>query len=274
MRKQRFSGILILMAISLMGIILIQMFWIKKAISVKEEQFSHQVNIALNNASYRIERNRNAFYISSFMSGISNELLDSDKMENLTDSLILSLGNFYNKSSSKPVVVNPSNIQITKGKDGNQEVVTYSFDTIIEDGNFSQRIQTYHSVTSPDEASKQQIKNQNKDFLQPEIPAEEVREQLHNLVGQMLFEINIKDVPIEERVDYSVLGPTLSYELRNAGIFLPFEFAVVNATGKANSKLSSKGFKSADKTHILKLPFSLMKLCPILTNWLYSFPAG
>jgi two-component system phosphate regulon sensor histidine kinase PhoR len=104
------------------------------------------------------------------------------------------------------------------------------------------------------------------------VPDEEIREQLHNLMGQMLFEFDMQNLPIEERVDFSVLGPTLSYELRNAGIYLPFEFAVLDAKGKANTKLSSKAFKSADKSHVFKTTLFPSEIVPHPDQLAIFFP--
>ena len=58
------------MAISVFGIIVVQLLWMQKSISIKEEQFDQKVSEALDRAAHRIERNQNAYFLSSIFSGL------------------------------------------------------------------------------------------------------------------------------------------------------------------------------------------------------------
>lgn len=222
MKKQRFSGILALMIISLFGIIAVQIFWVRKAISVRDEQFAQHVNHALLNAAYRIERNQNAFFISNFMSGMAGKARNRQE-----ESLIMTLSDFNSPHSDEHVI---DLSKAKKERNGDTETITYQLDTVLDDGNIS--FQAYSSVT------------QNNDAQHPQ----NIGQQLNDLMEQMFFEFNIKDRPIEERIDFSTLKPTLAFELRNAGIDLPFEFAVTDSKGVPFKNLSSKGYKSQKHT--------------------------
>ena len=81
------------MIVSLFGIIAVQIFWVRKAISVRDEQFAQHVNFALQNAAFRIERNQNAFFISNFMSGMAGKARNRQE-----ESLIMTLSDFGNRS--------------------------------------------------------------------------------------------------------------------------------------------------------------------------------
>ncbi|MBO4603459.1 MAG: HAMP domain-containing histidine kinase [Salinivirgaceae bacterium] len=223
MKKQRFSGILALMIISLFGIIAVQIIWVRKAISVRDEQFAQHVNHALQNAAYRIERNQNAFWISNFMSGWRGKARDRQE-----ESLIMSLSDFSRPRRTEHVI-DLANVKTEKK--GDTEITTYSIDTLFDNGSVS--FQAYSSVTKPD--------------------GDNDRSRINDILEQMLFEFNIKDRPIEERIDFSVIKPTLTFELRNAGIELPFEFAVTDSKGKPLQPLASKGYKRQKHTFCTSL---------------------
>ena len=55
MNKKIFTGLVILMGISILGIIIVQLVWINNAIRVKNELFDRSVNEALNNTVNRLE---------------------------------------------------------------------------------------------------------------------------------------------------------------------------------------------------------------------------
>ena len=219
-KRQRFSGILALMIISLFGIIAVQIFWVRKAISVRDEQFAQHVNRALMNAAYRIERNQNAFFISNFMSGMAGKARNRQE-----ESLIMTLSDFGNRSKERVIDLS----KMKKERHGNTETVTYQLDTVVDGGNLS--FQAYTSVTQPDSESEGGMAR-----------------EFNNLMEQMLFEFNIKDRPISERVDFTTIKPTLAFELRNAGIDLPFEFAVTDSKGVPYDDLKSKGYKNQKRT--------------------------
>ena len=49
MNKKIFTGLVILMGISIFGIIIVQLVWMNNAIKVKNQLFDRSVNEALNN---------------------------------------------------------------------------------------------------------------------------------------------------------------------------------------------------------------------------------
>lgn len=214
------------MIISLFGIIAVQVFWVRKAISVRDEQFAQHVNHALVNAAYRIERNQNAFLISNFMAEMAGKARNRQE-----ESLIMSLSDFSNPHRHNEHTIDLSKVK--KQQNGNTQTLTYQIDTLLDNGNIS--FQAYSSVTRDiDDKSQREFFGQ----------------QFNSLMEQMLYEFNLKDRPIEERVDFSTIKPTLAYELRNVGIDLPFEFAVTDSKGVPFKQLSSKGYKS--QKHVFK----------------------
>ncbi len=59
MSRNGFRLVIVLAAISLVGVILIQMFWVRKAFDLREKQFNHSMNIALKSVVDDINRCNN-----------------------------------------------------------------------------------------------------------------------------------------------------------------------------------------------------------------------
>ncbi|MFA6401590.1 MAG: HAMP domain-containing sensor histidine kinase [Salinivirgaceae bacterium] len=242
MNKMRFTGIIALMGISLLGIIAVQLYWMHEAITVKEQQFDQQVNQALSKAANRIERNQNAFFMSYLFSGMPQMQLQQQMMQGgsnrMNDSLILEFNDFWQDKSNQDLVVKKeNNHKVNKTEQNGIETITYGFDTIIEDAYSSQRIQTYSSVSKPSQGSRMA-------FAKPERESNQnpMESQFSDVMQQMILEFSIKDIPIEERLSNSVVTPTLDYELKNAGISLKYEYGISNFRGKLYNKMKTNGF--------------------------------
>ena len=67
MLKNRIWLIVICMSTALLGIILVQVYWIRNTISQKEQVFNFHVNEALNKVADKVETNIAASVVSSQM---------------------------------------------------------------------------------------------------------------------------------------------------------------------------------------------------------------
>jgi two-component system phosphate regulon sensor histidine kinase PhoR len=242
-RKQNFSGIIILMGISLLGVIFIQLLWMKKAINVKEEQFDQQINKLLSNVALRIERNQNALMLSH-LAQQKSVVPTNGNIEfygSVKDSLIHSFNNYWTKKA--PAKKIPGNIRVKKDGINGPSTIEMGFDTLIQSGNNSHRIQAYSSVTTNSE-DIYFIDKQNKINLSTTI--DEVKNELNEVVEQMVLEFSIKDIPLEEKISLSTIGPTIKHELKNFEIPLDFEFAIADKNYTIHEKLRSKGFREKD----------------------------
>ncbi len=233
MRKHKFSGIIILMALSLLGIIFVQLFWMNKAISIKEEQFDRQVNQALTRAARRIERNQNAYLMSNLfnmMPSFQIMFQNGGYPISQNDSVMLEFGKFWNNNTQIPD--DNKNIKVQKKKRNGIETVRYSFDTIIVSGNTTQHIQTFSQVSTP---SSINILSGN----------QSMQHQLNSVMQQMMLEYSMQNIPLEQRLSYSIIAPTLEYELRNFNIPLKYEFAITDYKENYYKNLKSSGFKES-----------------------------
>lgn len=277
MKKLKFSGIITLMGISLIGIIAVQLFWIYEAISVKEEQFDQQVNQALSRVAHRIERNQNAAFMSSYFSGkpqmsLKHQIIPNSNGTN-RDSVIIEFNEFWQGKTEDALKNGSEKIQKTTTlSDDEMETITYGFDTVIADGQISQRIQTYSSITKPNSKKGQPMNSDTK-----ENPMET---EFNEVMEQMILEFSIKDISVEDRLNTSVVAPTIEYEFNNAQIPLKFEYAIANYRGKLYNKLKTQGFRlehsnKAYKTvlfpnDILRQSDQLMVFFPEKRNYLIS----
>lgn len=232
------------MGVSLLGIIGVQMVWMHNAITTKEEQFDQQVKQALARAAMRIERNQNAWFLSNMFQGMPQLQLKQNIFPTAPvqqqDSLLNEFNEFW-QDKGDDVFINKSdkNLTVEKSEHNGLETVVYGFDTIIESGNSSQRIQSYSSITIPKAQAQQNISSQNQDYQR-----NPMQDQFTDVMEQMVLEFSIRDIPMEERLAYSVIAPTINYELKNMGIPLKYEYAISNFRGNIYQKLKTRGFDS------------------------------
>ena len=223
------------MTLSLLGIIFVQLFWMNKAISIKEEQFDRQVNQALTRAARRIERNQNAYFMSNLfnmMPSFQIMLQNGGYPMSQNDSLIFEFGKFWNDNTK--ITDSDKNIKVQKKNSNGIETVRYSFDTIIVSGNTTQHIQTFSQVSTPNSTDKNiQFYNQS------------MQHKLNSVMQQMMLEYSMQNIPLEQRLSYSIIAPTLEYEFRNFNIPLKYEFAITDYKGNYYKNLKTANFKES-----------------------------
>jgi two-component system phosphate regulon sensor histidine kinase PhoR len=242
------------MTVSLLGIIFVQLFWMNKAFTIKESQFDQQVNEALLRASYRIERNQNANFMTRFLSGMPQgrmiQKMNPSGINPANDSVFAEFKDFL-KGKKEPIRSDHGShhVKMQKTDENGIETIRYSFDTLIADGNSTQFIQSYSQFSSP--KSTNSAKKNTETATQNNNQPNNMEEQLNEVMEQMILEFSIRDIPIEERLSYSKIAPTLDFELKNLNIPLKFEYAITDFHGNYYDKLITKGFnkEKSDKAY-------------------------
>jgi two-component system phosphate regulon sensor histidine kinase PhoR len=69
MNRMKFTGLIVMMLLSIIGIILVQIVWIQKAVSIRNESFNNAVIVSLNNAANSMESSRKMNFFNNFMLG-------------------------------------------------------------------------------------------------------------------------------------------------------------------------------------------------------------
>lgn len=100
MNRAALRTLVFLSVISVVGIIVTQLYWVKKSLNLQDDQFNHRVNVALNTVSNRLIANSNKNIELEALNRISNNYYTLDfsstvPTKNLEDYLITEFRNQY-----------------------------------------------------------------------------------------------------------------------------------------------------------------------------------
>ncbi len=228
MNKLFFRLLVILMSLSLIGIILVQVYWFDKSFENNEEQFKYHVKQVLGNVAVKLQKKEQYTYAEMY-----NHLKDSiGKAPQKSD--FLEFG-YYQRDSRT------------------NEMIVYSNSIISEDygipASFFDKKLDSVKLKNFTAKRKTEIYNDNIDnpsirqSVSPDVKIEKSG-RLY-LLDNAEFEIFYKDIaavkPIQERVSNDMMQKLLSDELKEYGVKTPFEFNVYS-NGLA-TKIKSERFR-------------------------------
>ena len=230
MNRTKFIGLIFMMLLSVIGIIWVQIIWIEKAVSIRNESFNNAVIISLNNAANAIESSRKMNFYSNFL--FTDPLSFNNSSIDITS--YLSTGSY----SSEPG--NKLNVRITN------QAVSGSFDT----GKVTTVDRSYtftgdtsivsDSVTlivaAPDESGKMKIvkhrkemnSNSSAEFARQNEFLDWVRKrsgEFQNMSDQIISEIYQSEKSLE--LDNKEIEYALKQSLAFARIQTPYEYAII-----------------------------------------------
>ena len=194
MKKSTIWLLAILMALTLVGLLYIQIIYMKSMIRMRDDQFTEGVRRSLYAVSSLLEQDETKFF------------LEEDVAE-----------------------VESSSIYAQYGGTPHLGGVRYSFTThsgvagevtLKSDAEKIYKIQNENNIASSYNSMREELKGQ---YLYQKGVIDDVIINTMNKAG---------DRPIEERADSVSVRKYLTRELENNGLELPFEFAVVNRNGK------------------------------------------
>ena len=229
MNRLFFRLLIVLMSLSLIGIILVQVYWFDKSFENNEEQFKYHVKQVLGNVADKLQKYEAYTFYEKY-----NRLKDSiGKAPQKSD--FLEFG-YYQRDSRT------------------NETVIYSNSIISEDYGISSSFfdKKLDSVKLKNFSTKRktEIYNDNIDnssIKQTPIPDVKIQKEGRlNLLDNAQFEIFFKDIAatksIQDRVSIELLQKILSEELQEYGVNTPFEFNVYS-NGLA-TKIKSERFRN------------------------------
>ena len=228
MNKRLFILLVILMSLSLIGIIFVQFYWIKKSVEDKEEQFSNAVSEVLNKVTDKIEGRERKDY--------------SDRYLNQKDSIgELKAANF-------------TNIMFGYRDFDSNELRLYEHGILEEDYNIPY---TFFDTNSGDTTTiKSYTSKRTTTVLKEEfgLDGKEYRltpiQKLQKIGGlsaiekaqyEDIFSEFAKKVPIHQRVSKQEIELLLNRELENRSIDTEYEYGVYSKG--LPTKIKSKRFK-------------------------------
>ena len=239
MLKNRLWWIVVSMSTALLGIILVQVYWIQNTIVQKEEIFSFQVNEALNRVADKVETNIVTNLLSSQM-----ELLFSDSIYwvGMGDSLT-AYGGMANDSTMAAMLaqMQPTNPYYSR----NDMIPVEPFDDMLQ-GAPNPRGPVM--ILEPLEYSDKQVLADEAliddilDDIDRQIQINTNR--IKKVMEQMMFTLLQKGIEPEQTIDTVFLRKILHFELSNRGITTEVAFGVLmddkffinNVTGEKETK--------------------------------------
>ncbi|MEA1786354.1 HAMP domain-containing sensor histidine kinase [Arenibacter sp. GZD96] len=234
MNKRLFALLVILMSLSLLGIIFVQGYWIKKSVEDKEEQFSNTISDILSKVAEKIENREMKDYADGFLklkdsigepkSSHFRNFFFVDKDINSNEILLYSHGILeedYNMASTF----------FDNGINGDSSLIK---------GFTSKRTKTIF---------KEDYGLDGKQFrLNPVQKLEKIGglSSIDKAVFDDVFRENAKTIPIHQRVTRQEIELLLGNELKNRGITIDFEYGIYSRG--LPTKVKSPKFKFSNLT--------------------------
>ncbi len=229
MKKDFFAFIVALMIVALVGIIGIQVFWLKNAVSIKQAQTDSAINEAL---SQVIEQIRTKETVNVLTENVS-----------LKDTIVKVIKTQKQDTKPQSKTVQKTQIELrslddidVKSKALEEDLETFIKD-ISENLNFKIDIKT--SNESNEKEKKLEISSSNKALIiskEDERVSIEInrlvntkKEQVDMVVRQLITEDIMADKPLEQRIDTTELLTDIAQALKNKGIsYKSFDLAVID----------------------------------------------
>jgi len=250
MNRKKFTGLIIMMVLSIIGIIWVQSVWISKAVGIQNEGFNYAVKMSMLNAANAIESSRRMNFFNNFMPIDPASFSDSSNDING----YLSIGT-YSSTPGSDFRLRITNQSVT-GDMARGKVTTinksYTFTndtTVVADSN------TY-VVSAPDKSGRMNLLRKNEKtstnsravYIKQNEFLDWVKKrgsEFQNMSDQMINEIYQWEKTLQ--LDNKEVEYALQQTLANNLIQTPFEFAVIK-----NGVVQSGTFKKSQKNDFMK----------------------
>jgi two-component system phosphate regulon sensor histidine kinase PhoR len=233
MNKLFFRLLIVLMSLSLIGIILVQVYWFDKSFENNEEQFKYHVKQVLGNVANKLQKNEQYSYYEMY-----NRLKDSiGKIPQKSD--FLEFGYYQRDSRTNETIIYSNSINSE-----DYGISASFFDKKLD----SLKLKNYTAKRKTEIYNDDIDKSSLKQKITPDIKIE--KSGRLDLLDNAQYEIVYKDIaavkPIQERVTNEMMQKLLFEELNEYGVKTPFEFNVYS-NGLA-TKIKSERFRYEKKS--------------------------
>ncbi|HXH17623.1 MAG TPA: HAMP domain-containing sensor histidine kinase [Chitinophagales bacterium] len=244
MNKKLVAALIVAMILILTGLVFIQIYWIKNAIALREQQFDQNVSNALNKVAQKIERHDAASFIF-------DEFFTDNQYDQSFDRKIRLMHNRLHRSFENEF--HPLLRQIEQytsfplaDKEPHNPSLNVNLDTsiiIIDTSNKKGTCTGTITVQVADSSCQIQISASNREQLMKSVRDQMQRlNQRKNLVNDIFFQFFSNERPTHERIPRAEMEDILKESLESEGITAPFEFLVTTQFG--NAIVSSKNFSA------------------------------
>jgi two-component system phosphate regulon sensor histidine kinase PhoR len=249
MNRKRFTILIFMMLLSIIGIIWIQVVWITKAVGIRNESFNNAVIVSLNNAATEIEASMRMNFFSNYM--LNRPLSIEDTSGNVSGFMSIES---YSSQPGNRVSVNITNHTFTGNSD------TARITTRNGDGSIITDSSSFY-IAVPDETGKMKIikrgeeqhtgpnpvyirQNEFLDWLRRRA------DQFRNMSDQMIADMYQWERTLQP--DNRDIAFALTRSLTYSGIETPYEYAVIK-----NGAVLNGVFKKSDKQDFLKSRYKI-----------------
>jgi len=258
MNRKKFTGLIIMMVLSIIGIIWVQIVWISNAVGIQNESFNRAVRVSLTNAATGIESSRKMNFFNNFL--LTDQYTSNDSSVDITG--YMSIGS-YSSDSESNFSVSITN-QSFSGNFDTGKVTTVNKSYLFS-GDTSIVSDSTYVIAYPDESGRISLlrrgepvnTNSRSGYIRQNEFLNWVKKrasEFQNMSDQMISEIYQWEKTLEldnKEVKYS-LEQALSY----SGIQTPFEYAIIK-----DGKVQDGTFEKAEKNDFMKSNY-MVRLFP------------
>jgi len=259
MNRMKFNGLIIMMLLSIIGIIWVQIVWIRNAVGIQNDSFNTAVSVCLTNAANAIESSRKMNFFNNLM--LADPLSLNDSSSDVTG--YLSIGSYSSEPGNK-ISVKITNQSYSGNFDTGRVTTVNKSYTFPGDTSVVSDSVTF-IVAQPDGSGEMKIVKRGED-VKTNSRAVYIRQnefldwlkkrssEFQNMSNQMISEISQWEKTLElnsKEVDY-----TLKQSLAYSGIQTPFEYAIIK-----DGIVQDGTFKKAQKKDFMKSKY-MVRLFP------------
>ncbi len=310
MNRKIIRFVIILSALSLVGVVFLQYFWFRRMYELQEQQFDRDVMASIGETARRLERDQTLLFLSDRlrMRSMADTLLASkalrQKQEPIPDT-------FLGHKKRSPLVVKYRQ-QFFRGQGGGSQVVVYSeyTDTIADNDLTQEQPLGDFPISIPPDPYYGEIIRRQREFLRQQFSEamdffsggffngpiqpstrpqffrqrkeerqrhidrirqlEQQTEWLTDALNRLTLEIKSLDNPTRANFNIPATPEILARELHGHSIDLPFEFAIVGRPG--DTLAQSPGFLKHHASKIYEAPLFMDRFLSTNDRILLYFP--
>src|ERR1017187_5429066 len=255
--KQKITFSVIAMAVSLTGIIILQLYWINGAINVRGKQFDSQVLDAMNDATGRLQLHEAMTVLPKILPG-----LDSVQRKSV-DSFFEKRAQHHHRSFGVHRNRKPGNLTDNPFKP--QKEVTKEHDQQQKNGNAISSVETPEKIIEQSRINDSMMADSGKRLM--------AKANIYNrALRRMMSDYIIANKDIHSRVSKHFLDSLLESEFHQRGIDIPYKSAILNRKDNSFDFISSKADTGLLRNTIYKAALFPDDLQPLPYSLAVYFP--
>lgn len=226
---------------------MVQLFWIQKAIEVKEAEYEENIREALDNIVTKLERKRAVVYITKNLANVKIKTVEESTLIN-KDGLLeyYSEDSVFHITADKIKFETDNNVKmnIVRETSNDSDALLFISDT-------TEKLHLKKVISSPKDITNSGVlvisKNDTNTFNTTKVTTE----LYFDVFEDMINEYNSKDNPIKKQLNIEKLDTLINTEILDKGFDKDYEYAVIDTQIDSAFK-KSDGFKKEYLTNAFK----------------------